>query len=158
MALENLISVGFTEEELQQLDTHLAAIEVIVKGKCVSLTPDERKDYARLGNKSENWSRKIIGYMQTQPEMTPAFIDEDETLRDYQARRELQPREARAKAVADMLNDTLLLVGSDLYHSCIAYYQNVRLLAKQDVNGAKTVYEDLAQQFPARRKKKTTTN
>ena len=121
MALENLISVGFTEEELQALDTHLAAIETIVKGKCISLTPDERKEYARLGNKSENWSRKIMDYMQSQPELTPAFVDQNETQSDYQARRELQPREARAKAVADMLNDTLLLLGTDLYHSCIAY-------------------------------------
>ncbi|WP_430971779.1 hypothetical protein [Sunxiuqinia rutila] len=154
MASENLVSVTFTDEERAQLGEHLAAIESILHSKCISLTPEERQEYARLGNKSENWSRKVIDYMNQQPNLTPAFIDLDETMNDYEARRALQPIAARGEAVMDMLNDTMMLLGSDLYHSCIAYYRNIRLLARQNVNGAKAIYEDLSAQFPGRPSKK----
>lgn len=148
MALENLISVTFTAEELQELDTHLAAIETLLKAKCISLTPDERKEYGRLGNKSENWLRKIVDYLQTQPSLTPGFVDTPEVLADFNARRSIQPREARINAIADLLSDTSLLLGTDLYHACIAYYRNISMAAQQNVNGAKAVYDDLAEQFP----------
>ncbi|MFV0378515.1 MAG: hypothetical protein ACK5JD_14570 [Mangrovibacterium sp.] len=49
-----------------------------------------------------------------------------------------------------MLNDTLLVLGTDVYYSGIAYYRNIWLLAQQNVKAAKTVYEDLSAQFPDR--------
>ena len=150
MALDNLISVQFTDEEKVALDGHFDAIEAILKTKCISLTPEQRQAYGRLGNKSENWSRKVLNYMNTQPSLTPPFLDYDETVADFEARQVLQPRAARGEAIMDMLNDTLLLLGSDVYGSCIAYYRNIRLLARQNVNGAKAVYEDLSAQFPGK--------
>ena len=50
MALENLISVSFTEEELIQLDSHLLGIRQILTGKTVNLTPDQRRQYGRIAN------------------------------------------------------------------------------------------------------------
>ena len=40
MALENLISVSFSEEELTQLDQHLLGIRQLLQGKTVNLTPE----------------------------------------------------------------------------------------------------------------------
>lgn len=150
MAIDNLISVTFSAEELQQLDEHLAALESLLSAKCISLTPDQRRDLGRLGNKSENWMRKVMDYVQTQPALVPAFIDVPETQRDFESRRAIQPRVARLEAISDMLSDTNLLLGTDLYHSSMAYYRNIKLLAKQNVIGAKAVYEDLSAQFPGR--------
>jgi hypothetical protein len=48
------------------------------------------------------------------------------------------------------MDDTLMILSSDIYHSCIAYYRNVKLEADQNVNGAKTIYDDLSAQFPGR--------
>ncbi|MFV0378520.1 MAG: hypothetical protein ACK5JD_14595 [Mangrovibacterium sp.] len=153
MALENLISVEFSAEELAELDSHLAAIDTLLKAKCISLTPDERMEYSKLGNRSENWAQKIVGYIQNQPEFNPQFIDVPEVLADFSARKSIQPREARINAIADLMSDTLLLLGADVYYACIAYYRNIGLLAKQNVNGAKAIYDDLAEQFPGKKRK-----
>jgi len=150
MAIGNSISVVFTEEQLEELDGHLAAIEQLLHSKCISLTPEERRKHGRLGNKNENWSRKVLGYMNSQPDLTPTFIDYHETVADFETRRSLQPREARCTAIMDMLDDTGLLLGSDIYQTCLAYYRNIRLLARQNVLGAKAVYDDLSAQFPGR--------
>lgn len=50
----------------------------------------------------------------------------------------------------NQLDDTLLVLGSDIYDSCVAYYRNVKLLAQQNVPGAKAVYDDLSDQFATR--------
>lgn len=150
MAIDNLISVTFSAEELQQLDDHLAALESFLSSKCISLTPEQRRDFGRIGNKSENWLRKVMDYFQTQPQMIPSFVDAAETMRDYEARRAIQPRVARMEAIYDMLSDTNVLLGTDLYHSGVAFYRNIKLLSAQNVNGAKAIYEDLSAQFTGR--------
>ena len=150
MAIDNLISVTFSAEELQQLDEHLTALESLLAAKCISLTPEQRRDFGRIGNRSENWTRKVMDYIQNQPALVPAFLDVAETQRDFEARRAIQPRVARLEAISDMLGDTHLLLGTDLYQSSVAYYRNIKLLAGQNVNGAKAIYEDLSAQFPGR--------
>jgi hypothetical protein len=154
MALENLISISFTSEELQQIDSHLTALDGLLKGKCKSLTPDQRKEYGRVGNKTENWIKKVYDYTTTQPELTPAFINKRELNTDYDARQVLMPRLNKLNAINDMVDDTALLIGYDLYQTARSYYKNVKLLADQNVAGAKSVFDDLSAQFPGRPLKK----
>lgn len=151
MAYDNAISVEFTKEELDMVNGHLSAIEELLRSKCKSLTPEERQEFARLGNKTENWSKKTMSYIHEQPSLTPSFINLVETEKDFASRQSLMPVYNRVSGISDLLNDTLMLLGADVYNSCVAYYRNVRLLAEQNVNGAKTVYDDLSAQFPGRR-------
>lgn len=155
MANSNLISVSFTAEEIQGIKDHIAAIRELIANKCISLQPEERREYGRIGNKTENWSRKVMQYMAEQPGFNPAFIDVDETRKDFDARESLKPLLNEIETIKDLLDDTILILGSDLYQSNLSYYQNVRLLAAQNVNGAKAIYDDLSAQFPrnGRRKK-----
>lgn len=158
MAIENLLSVTLTQEELTQLDENIKAINDVLSGKCISLTPDERQSYARLGDGNTNWSRKVIKYMGDQPEFTPSFVDPGETMADFETREALIPRFRKLEAIMDMLDDTMLVLGSDVYESNLAYYQNIKLLANQNVNGTKAIYEDLASQFPGGRPRKANTS
>jgi hypothetical protein len=157
MALENLISISFTDEELQQIDSHLTALESLLKGKCINLTPDQRKEYGRLGNRTENWVKKVVDYTTEQPSLSPVYLDKAELDKDYIARQALMPRFNKLSALNDMVDDTLSLIGSDLYINSLAYYKNLKLLAEKNVSGAKTVYDDLSTQFPGRPVKKSET-
>ncbi|NJK95603.1 MAG: hypothetical protein HC905_12480 [Bacteroidales bacterium] len=150
MALGNSISVEFTAEELEKLTQNLTAIEEILRTKCMSLTPEERQEFARLGNRTENWSKKTMDYIRNKPSFNPSFLDVEETERDFNARQMLRPIFTQISALSDLTEDTMMLLGSDIYNSCVAYYRNVKLLAEQNVNGAKSIYEDLSAQFPGR--------
>lgn len=150
MALGNSISVVFTAEELETVTRNLSVIEEILRNKCKSLTPEERQEFARLGNRTENWSKKTMDYIRNQPSFNPSFVDVAETERDFNARQMLRPVYNQISALSDLTEDTMMLLGSDIYQSCVAYYRNVKLMAEQNVNGAKTIYEDLAAQFPGR--------
>ncbi len=59
MAQENLWSVIFTDEEVQLVKDNIAAILAVFSDKCLSLTPEERREFGRIDDRTENWSRKV---------------------------------------------------------------------------------------------------
>jgi|APHig6443717817_1056837.scaffolds.fasta_scaffold24769_2 hypothetical protein len=154
MALENLISISFTEEELQQIDSHLTALEGLLKGKCITLTPEQRKEYGRLGNRNANWVLKTVDYSTNQPTFNPVFLDKAEFDKDNAAHTALTPRFNQMEAVHNLIDDTLLILGFDLYQSALSYYKNIKMLAEKNVPGAKAIYDDLSAQFPGHSVKK----
>jgi hypothetical protein len=47
----------------------------------------------------------------------------------------------------------VMVVGSEAYHEALAFYHNTQAATKQDVPGAKAIYEDLKTRFPRRKRK-----
>jgi hypothetical protein len=54
----------------------------------------------------------------------------------------------KVRHLQETLDDTVMTAGSDAFHAALAFYNNVRRAAKQDVPGAKAIYEDLKARFP----------
>ena len=50
--------------------------------------------------------------------------------------------------VCEMLDDTALLVGSEIWMADLSFYQTVRQAARRDVPWADTIYDDLKERFP----------
>ena len=48
------------------------------------------------------------------------------------------------------LDDTTILLGTDIYNYAMAYYRHMKLVSKEDVFGTTEIYTDLAAQFPGR--------
>ena len=152
MALDNLISIEFSAEDLQKIDDSLTTIETVIAGKVIALQNEERSRYGRVGENTQNWISKVQGHMDSKPNLIPPFIDTTEFGNDLAARMSIMPRLARLNAVATGLEDTAILLGNDLYNAALAYYGNIKMMTKQNVPGAKPIYEDLNQQFPGRPK------
>ena len=152
MALDDLISLVLSSEEVAQIDQSLTAIEAVLAGKVIALQPEERTQYGRVAESTQVWISKISDYMSNRPELAPAYINVAEFGKDLAARNAIMPRIARLNAVVNGLEDTAILLGTDLYNSAIAYYRNIKLLSQQNVPGAKLIYEDLQQKFPGKPK------
>ncbi len=150
MAIDNLISFSLTSEEQQALDNALATIEGIMSKKFISLTPDERKSYSRVSDKTEDWIGKTKGYMAQNPSLILSHIDVQEFNADYDARQVILPRLRRLESILNQFDDTCMLLGSDLYHNAITFYKGLKAAAATDAPGAKTIYADLSSRFPGR--------
>jgi hypothetical protein len=46
------------------------------------------------------------------------------------------------------MQDTNLLLGTDLYNNLTAFYRSLREASKSNAPGASSIYKDLKQQFP----------
>ena len=143
MALENLISVSFTEEELTQLDSHLLDIRQILNGKTVNLTPDQRRQYGRIANQNKLIVDKAKNYMEQHPDWIPRFVDKAEFDRDYTARQQEENRVQLLENLSTQLIDTKTLLDHDNYNNALSFYRMLRFLAGENEPGAKPVYEDM---------------
>lgn len=148
MALDNLISISFTAAELTAIDDALTAIEGAIAGKMVNLTAEERRQYGRIGNKTENWVVKNKGYMDLNPTLIPAYLNKAEFDMDLKTRNAIAPRLLRVSGIYESLDDTQKLISTDIYNSCLAFYNNLKLASKQNVPGSSVIFADLKAQFP----------
>jgi hypothetical protein len=153
MALDNLISITFTDDELSRIDFAISEIESIATSKAVNLTPKQRQSYGRVAYEMEIWVEKVLTYMQQDPKLVPPYINVDEHTSDMAAHRALNPRIERLLSILQSLEDTNRLLGADLYNNSMAYYRSLREAAKVNAVGASTKYSDLKQQFPGAPKK-----
>jgi hypothetical protein len=148
MALDNLISVTFTDNDLNRIDTALSEIEDVIKGKVINLTPKQRQLYGRVAYEMEVWVNKVDSYMQQDPQLVPPYIDRNEHEADLAAHRLLNPRIERVNSILQSMQDTNRLLGADILHNSLTYYRNLRESAKANAVGASVKYSDLKQQFP----------
>lgn len=147
MALNNLLSVTFTEAELTQIDNALTAIETVLQGKTIHLTPEQRQTYGRIAEQNKLFVNKAKGYMEQYPQHVPGFIDKAEFDRDYVTRAQLESRFQRLSSVNEQLSDTKILLDHDNYHNSIAFYRNIKYLSGENVPGTTFLYEDMQQFF-----------
>lgn len=143
MALENLISIEFTTEELTALDTHLDGIQQVLAGKTVNLTPEQRQQYGSIGNQNKLIVDKAKNYMEQHPNWVPNFIDKTEFDKDYNARQQMEERTQRLQNLTQQLLDTKTLLDHDNYTNTLSFYRMMRYLAGENEPGSKTVYEDM---------------
>lgn len=150
MALDNFISVEFSQEELQNIDSLLTQLESAISSKFINLTPEQRQEYSRLGAKTEDWVVRAHGYVAQYPDLVLRHIDTTEFNKDFTARQALLPRLRRLQAITERVDDTALLLGSDIYTTALSYYKGIKTLATTNAPNAQTIYNDLKQQFPGR--------
>jgi hypothetical protein len=152
MALDNFISIELSTPEIDQFNAAYSDMNDSIKNAVINLTPDERKRFARVAYEMIPWIEKCNHYMITNPSLVPAYIDLVEFNKDLKARADLYPMLTKIRSILEMLDDTVLLLGQDLYNNCIAFYQAVKGAAKAQVPGSTAIFQDLQQQFPGRPK------
>ncbi|WP_330747153.1 hypothetical protein [Chryseobacterium sp. CP-77] len=147
MALDNLISLSFTAEELTKLDQALQTIETVLSGKTINLTPEERQQYGSIAEQNKLFVNKAKIYMEQYPQYVPNFLDKVEFDKDYLGREQVEQRLQILSSLTEQLSDTKVLLDHDNYHNAITFYRNMKFLSGENVPGTNVIYEDMKQFF-----------
>ena len=158
MALDNLISVSFTDEELTKISAAIEQINTILKGKAINLTPEDRRQYGSIADRNKLLVDKAKFYMEKAPTTVPKTIDKAEFDRDYAARGQVETPLRELTMVAEKLRDTKTLLDYDNLQTAMAYYRYVKYLASQNEPGTTTIYQDLKLHYPGGGKKASDKN
>ena len=153
MAIDNMISVEFTEQELTKLGNALNEVMQLLSGKVVNLSPDERMQYGSIADKNKVFVDKCKAYMEQDPATVPNTLNKHEFDKDYKARKQMEEPLRMVLRIAEMLSDTKILLDFDNYNGSISYYRYVKFLATQNTPGITSIYEDLSQHFQSMGKK-----
>lgn len=149
MALENLISVEFSNAELTKLDDAISIIESVLLGKTINLTPEQRQQYGSIAEQNKLFVNKAKGYMEQYPQYVPPFLDKAEYDKDYDARQQMESRMQRLNSLTEQFSDTKILLDFDNYHNSLTFYRNVKYLSSENVPGTNVIYDDMKQFFIA---------
>lgn len=144
---DNRISAALTEANKTAILQKITEIRALLPF-LVNLTPDERQTLPKLGEKTLGFDEKCAGYMAANPKLVPGFVDVDELGKDRALRSPLAEVVRELDALTQSVDDTVTLVGHEIYMSELAFYQNVRQAAKRGIGGAQPIFDDLKERFP----------
>ena len=147
MAIDNMISVDFSDQELNKIENALNEVLQVLSGKVVNLTPEERTQYGSIGDKNKIFVDKCKAYMEQDPTTVPNTLDKHEFDKDYKARQQMEEPLKKLSRITEMLMDTKILLDFDNYNGSLSYYRYVKFLATQNTPGITSIYADLSQHF-----------
>lgn len=150
MALDNVISVEFSSEELKKISDALTVIEQVMKDKSVNLTPDERQQYGRIADRNRLLVDKCKTYMELNPQSLPPTLNKEEFDKDYQARTQIDPVMKRIAVLQTLFSDMKTLLDFDNFNAAVSYYRYVKYLSMQNAPGMSAVYSDLRTHYQNR--------
>ena len=122
----------------------------VVRPFVINLTPEERKAYPKMGDKTIPFVEKSVSHGLSQPKLVPNFLDSVEWKKDVDLANQVRLMLAPLAILFDAIDDTYLAIGSEAYTESLTFYKSVQMAAKSNVPGADTVYQDLKARFPQR--------
>ena len=144
---DNRISAEVTAANVTAIHTKVTEINALLPF-LINLTKDERVTLPKLGASSLAFDEQCASYMATAPNLIPPFVDAAEVTKDRALRLVLAGILRETRKLCEKLDDSLMLVGSEIWMADLSFYQTVRQASKRDVPGADTIYDDLKVRFP----------
>lgn len=145
----NRISIDLTGAPLAAINTALDALEASPAFQ-LTLTPQEKKDLAKAAEKRAGFMEKCISYMGSHAQFIPGFLDMPEVNKDIAARGHYLQFLLRVRNLMAKGEDAFMVINSEIYRACLAYYEAVERAAGMGAPGAQPIYDDLSEEFPGR--------
>lgn len=152
MPQQNQIAFQISDADLAEVQDAIATLRAKLLPRLVTLTAEERKACAKLGDKSVAFVQKVADYLTSNPEFAPSFLNVEDLRVDLAATATLGSLAKPLQQVMEALDDSQFLSGSEAYTGALMYYGSVKSAAAQSISGAKTIHADLAARFPGRSK------
>jgi hypothetical protein len=147
--MENKHVIPIPPEVLAQAQSHIETALGLLAPYLLPLTPTERHDLPKMGDKTLSFVEKARDYAHQYPQLCPSYLNLDDFDNDLSDATGLRRMHIAAKQLSDDIDDTVLVAGSEAYQAALIFYNAVKAAAEQDVPGAKEVYNDLKTRFPA---------
>jgi hypothetical protein len=153
MVNDNVVSVQLTAKELTEAVAQLKELKSKLEGRLIALQPKERHELPKMSDKTLPFVEKVADYVDAHPGFAPFYMSVEEFKIDYKAVNDLKQILRETEQLCKLLEDTIMLSGSEAYTAALAYYNSVKQAAKANVPNAQPVYEDLRKRFERKPRK-----
>ena len=145
--MENLISLSLTDAQWTEAETAVQTLKKLFDGHLVTLTAKQRMTITKMGDGSLPFTEKAAAYARSNPDFLPPYIKVEEFEIDLKAARMLEGLYQSLYQLVTQIDDSKMLSGSEAFLAARAYYASVKMAAKANTAGAKTVVADLSERF-----------
>jgi hypothetical protein len=153
--MENKHSVVIPPDVLAQVRNLAQQANSLLLPYATPLTPTERRTVAKMGEKTLSCVEKAHEFAQQNPNLVPPCLDMPAFDIDFADAHNLWTVLLVSQQLHENLDDTTMVAGSEAYQAALIFYNSVKMAARQDVPGAKAVYEELKKRFPGGKRKKS---
>jgi hypothetical protein len=134
-------------EVLEEASVKLNEVNQLLQPYLISLTVDQRVKMSKMGDKTYSFVVKSLEYAKQTPNLVPSYVDMEGFFIDLQNVNACKQVSIPVANLSSMLDDTMMQAGHEAYESALAFYNAVKIAAKNNVPGAKVIYDDLSQRF-----------
>jgi hypothetical protein len=151
--MSNKHTLTIPADVLAQIQNLLKQADSLLQPYVTSLTPSERHAMAKMGEKTLSFVEKAYEFAVQNPNFVPPYLDMAAFDVDFTDAHNLWTVLLASQQVHENLDDTAMVAGSEAYQAALVFYNSVKVAARQDIPGAKAVYEELRKRFPSRHKR-----
>lgn len=148
MITNDQVALDIPQEDLTAIKDALELVKSKLLPHMKKLTAEDRREIPKMGDKTFAFVSKSHGHMLTNPTTVPPYVNVENLKVDLDAVETLKQVFIPLKQVIDMVDDTMLLSGSEAYIGALAYYNYIKGASKAGVPGTQVIYEDLKKRFP----------
>jgi hypothetical protein len=146
---QNRISLQLTPDDVSDIENAILTMESRLSG-LIGLTPDERRELTKMGDKSEAFCRQAVITLSKHSDVLPRKFSLDEYRADLAALDALRPLLARLQRLYDRMVDSEMALGSDLMVASLEGYAHLKVAGKGD--GLDTLKDALGARFDRKRR------
>jgi hypothetical protein len=151
----NVHSTSIPKDLLEQAMAKLDEVMELLKAYLYSLTPEDRQDLLKMGDKSLAFVEKTSELASANPLFVPAFVSLDDLKTDLADALNLRTLSNRLHQLSREVDDTVMLAGSEAFTQALSIYSMVKQAARDNVPGAEVMFDELQKRFALGRPKKT---
>jgi hypothetical protein len=122
---QNIVSLSFTDAQLQAVDAALAELENQLSG-LIALDKPSKRRLRKMGDKSEAFCRQALRIMAQNPGIVPQNVVNSGAIEDLEALDQLRPRLVRLSRLTDRGASTDLALGSDIMSASLQVYSSLK--------------------------------
>jgi hypothetical protein len=148
MNSENRVSIVFSDDDVKDIQMAVDILNKKLLPRLIKIDANERRMLPKMGDKTVAFVTKANEFAINNPSLVPQFIDVNETEKDINLVKVLRTIAGPIDTISDMLNDTMLVAGSEAYCSTLAFYSSVKFASRMNQPGAEIIANELKRQFP----------
>jgi hypothetical protein len=141
------------QDVLTQAQTKINEAAALLAPYIVALTPAERHELPKMGEKTIGFVEKAYDFAKQNPNLVPPYLDIAAFGVDFGDAHGLWTLVNSIRQLDENASDTEMAAGSEAYQAALVFYKSVKMAAAQDIPGAKAVYEELKTRFPGGKRK-----
>ena len=144
MPIINSISATLTPEDQQQIASAIATIRDKLPF-LLNLSPSQRRELPKMGDKSRAFVQNALTVARQNPDILPRSFDFEEMERDVALFEAIAPLLLSVAQLHELLDDTLLAVGSESYTAALKVYNYTKVSGQMD--GLDAAMREMGQRF-----------
>ena len=147
MPNDNNVNIEIPAEDFKLMLDAVNTLRTLTEKYLIALTPTERKNKLKMGDKSIPFVEKVIEYTKSNPKFVTEYMDVKALENDFKLVLELSNLLRPISQLLSGFSDTILLAGGEALYNALIYYNSVKLAAKNNVPDAKIIYDDLKKRY-----------